>query len=59
MTEAQRLQQAGQAEAAVALYRDFIAEGPPAMRHVACFNLGTSLAEMSRSADAEAEAEAA
>jgi predicted O-linked N-acetylglucosamine transferase (SPINDLY family) len=54
VTEAQRLQQAGQAEAAVALYRDFIADGPPAMRHVACFNLGTSLGAMNRSADAEA-----
>lgn len=54
VTEAQRLQQAGQAEAAVALYRDFIAEGPAGMRHVACFNLGTSLAAMNRSAEAEA-----
>ena len=54
VTEAQRLQQAGQAEAAVALYRDFIVEGPPAMRHVACFNLGTSLGAMNRSAEAEA-----
>jgi len=53
VTEAQRLQQAGQAAAAVALYRDFIAEGPAGMRHVACFNLGTSLAAMNRSAEAE------
>jgi predicted O-linked N-acetylglucosamine transferase (SPINDLY family) len=54
VTEAQRLQQAGQAETAVALYRDFIADGPPAMRHVACFNLGTTLGAMNRGADAEA-----
>ncbi|MBL8349009.1 MAG: tetratricopeptide repeat protein [Burkholderiaceae bacterium] len=54
VTEAQRLQQAGQAAAAVALYRDFIADGPPAMRHVACFNLGTTLGALNRSAEAEA-----
>ena len=54
VTEAQRLQQAGQADAAVALYRAFIAEGPPGMRHVACFNLGTSLGALNRSAEAEA-----
>ena len=54
VTEAQRLQQAGQAAAAVLLYQDFITEGPPAMRHVACFNLGTSLGAMNRSSDAEA-----
>ena len=54
VTEAQRLQQAGQADAAVALYRDFIAAGAPTMRHVACFNLGTTLGAMNRSAEAEA-----
>ena len=54
VTEAQRLQQAGQAETAVAMYTDWIADGPPAMRHVACFNLGTLLGALQRSAEAEA-----
>ena len=53
VTEAQRLQQAGQADAAVALYQRWIADGPVAMRHVACFNLGTTLGTLNRSAEAE------
>jgi predicted O-linked N-acetylglucosamine transferase (SPINDLY family) len=54
VTEAQRLQQAGQVDAAVSLYRDFIADGAAVMRHVACFNLGTTLGAMNRPDDAEA-----
>lgn len=55
VTEAQRLQQAGQAEAAVALYRQWLDEGGPAgLRHVAQFNLGTLLGALNRTADAEA-----
>ena len=54
VTEAQRLQQAGQADAAVALYQRWIVDGPVAMRHVACFNLGTTLGALNRGADAEA-----
>ena len=55
VTEAQRLQQAGQAEAAVALYRGWLDGGAPAgMRHVALFNLGTLLGALGRSAEAEA-----
>lgn len=53
VTQAQRLQQGGQADAAVALYRDFIADGAAAMRHVACFNLGTTLGSLNRHAEAE------
>jgi predicted O-linked N-acetylglucosamine transferase (SPINDLY family) len=51
--DAQQLQQAGQAEDAVALYRDWIAQGDVAMRHVACFNLGTLLGSLQRPAEAE------
>ena len=54
VTEAQRLQQGGQADAAVALYQRWIVDGPVAMRHVACFNLGTTLGALNRGADAEA-----
>jgi len=54
VTEAQRLQQGGQADAAVALYQRWIVDGPVAMRHVACFNLGTTLGALNRSAEAEA-----
>ena len=54
VSEAQRLQQAGLADAAVALYQRWIADGPPAMRHVACFNLGTLLGGLGRTAEAEA-----
>ena len=56
---AHRLQQAGQMDAAVALYQRWIADGPPAMRHVACFNLGTLLGGLNRPADAEAAYRAA
>lgn len=52
--EAQRLQQLGQVDQAVALYRDWIAEGEQAMRHVACFNLGTLLGNLGRHDEAEA-----
>ena len=53
VTEAQRLQQAGHADAAVALYQGWIVDGPAGMRHVACFNLGTLLGGLNRAADAE------
>ena len=54
VTEAQRLQQAGLTDAAVDLYRQWIESGPEAMRHVACFNLGTLLGALSRTDEAEA-----
>ena len=54
VTEAQRLQQAGRTDAAVVLYQQWLQDGPPAMRHVACFNLGTLLGALQRSAEAEA-----
>lgn len=54
VTEAQRLQQGGQVDAAVALYQRWISTGPAAMRHVACFNLGTLLGALNRQAAAEA-----
>ena len=50
VNEAQRLQHAGQAAAAERAYLDWIADGPPGLRHVACFNLGTM-----RSADGRNE----
>ena len=54
VTEAQRLQQAGRTDAAVVLYQQGRQAGPPAMRHVACFTLGTLLGALPRSAEAEA-----
>ncbi len=54
VSQAHRLQQAGQSDAAVALYQAWIVDGPLAMRHVACFNLGTLLGGLNRNADAEA-----
>ena len=57
VSQAQRLQQAGQIDAAVALYQRWIADSPLATRpmaHVACFNLGTLLGALNRSAEAEA-----
>ncbi len=54
VNEAQRLQQAGSTEAAVALYRQWLQDGPPPMRHVAFFNLGTLLGALQRPAEAEA-----
>ena len=57
VNEAQRLQQAGRVDAAVTLYQQWIAAGPLAqrgLRHVACFNLGTLLSALQRSAEAEA-----
>ena len=53
VTEAQRLQQAGNADGAVALYQGWLADGQAGMRHVACFNLGTLLGGLNRPADAE------
>ena len=53
VNQAQGLQQAGQAAAAVVLYQRWIAGGPLPMRHVACFNLGTLLGALNRPADAE------
>ncbi|MEK8047085.1 tetratricopeptide repeat protein [Ideonella margarita] len=50
---AQRLQDAGQADAAVQLYRNWLDGNTSPLRHVAWFNLGTLLG--SRQADAEAE----
>ena len=52
--QAQRLQQAGQADQAAALYGDWIALGPVPMRHVACFNWGTQLSALGRLDEAEA-----
>ena len=52
--DAQRLQQAGRVDEAVAMYRAWIDEGDLGMRHVACFNLGTLLGNLSRPAEAEA-----
>jgi len=59
VTTAQRLQQGGRADDAVALYQGWIADGPAAMRHVACFNLGTLLGGLNRSDEAEAAYRAA
>ena len=55
VTEAQRLQQGGRVDEAVALYRRWIDDGGALpLRHVACFNLGTLLGAQNRSAEAEA-----
>ncbi len=54
VNQAQRLQQAGDNAAAAALYQRWIAEGSPALRHVAWFNLGTLLGAMRRDEEAEA-----
>ena len=54
VSEAQRLYATSHADAAVALYQRWIADGPPAMRHVACFNLGTLLGGLGRTAQADA-----
>jgi predicted O-linked N-acetylglucosamine transferase (SPINDLY family) len=51
---AQRLQQSGQVAEAVALYQRWIGQGPPGMRHVACFNQGTLLGQLNRTAEAGA-----
>ncbi len=59
VNEAQRLQGAGQVDAAVALYRQWLQDGPPALRHVAWFNLGTLLGVLQRPAEAEAAYRAA
>ena len=52
--DAQRLQQTGQADLAVAMYEDWTIHGDPAMRHVACFNLGSLLGTLNRAEEAEA-----
>lgn len=52
--QAQHLQQAGRIDEAVALYQDWIAQGPVATRHIACFNLGTLQGAAGRPAQAEA-----
>ena len=54
LDQAQRLQQAGQAAQAAALYADWIAQGPAPLRHVASFNRGTLLSSLGRNAEAEA-----
>ena len=57
VNEAQRLQQAGQTGAAVALYQDWLDHGPLNTRHlchIANFNLGTLLGVLNRAAEAEA-----
>jgi predicted O-linked N-acetylglucosamine transferase (SPINDLY family) len=53
VNEAQRLQAGGRTDAAVALYQQWLQAGPSAMRHVACFNLGTLLGALQRPAEAE------
>ncbi len=53
VNEAQRLQAGGRTDAAVALYQRWLQSGPVAMRHVACFNLGTLLGALQRPAEAE------
>jgi len=57
--DAQRLQNAGEMDAAVALYQDWVQRGDAGMRHVACFNLGTLLGGQGRHAEAEAAYEQA
>ena len=54
VSEAQRLQTAGQVEAAVVLYQKWIESGPVGMQHVACFNLGALLGGLGRNDEAEA-----
>jgi len=54
MSAAAQLQQAGQAEAAVALYDCWIRHSPSPLRHVACFNWGTMLSSLGRDDEAEA-----
>ncbi|MBI5258684.1 MAG: tetratricopeptide repeat protein [Burkholderiales bacterium] len=55
MAQAQALQQAGQPEAAAALYQRWLAEAPDApLRHAALFNLGTLLSTLQREPEAEA-----
>jgi predicted O-linked N-acetylglucosamine transferase (SPINDLY family) len=54
MDRAQQLQEAGQADGAVALYEAWLAHTPgAAMRQVAFFNLGTALVSLNRHAEAE------
>ncbi|HSW05216.1 acetylglucosamine transferase [Aquabacterium sp.] len=55
MGQAGALQQAGQPEAAAALYQQWLAEaGPVPLRHVALFNCGTLLSALQRENEAEA-----
>ena len=59
MHEAQALQNAGQATAAVQLYATWLAHTASPLRHVACFNRGTLLAGLQRNDEAEAAYRAA
>ena len=52
--QAQRLQLAGLASQAAALYADWVGQGPAPMRHVASFNWGTLLSSLGRLDEAEA-----
>ncbi len=54
VSEAQRLQNAGQVIEAVLMYRRWITTSAVGLRHVACFNLGTLLGGLNRGAEAEA-----
>ena len=59
VNEAQRLQSQGRSDAAVALYQQWLVDGPPGLRHVAWFNLGTLLSPLQRATEAEAAYRAA
>jgi len=59
VNEAQRLQSAGRTDAAVALYQQWLQDGPQPLRHVAQFNLGTLLGSLQRTGEAEAAYRAA
>jgi len=48
-----RLQQAGVATAAALLYQNWVAATPSPFRHVACFNWGAILGDLTRHAEAE------
>ena len=59
VNEAQRLQQGGRTDAAVALYQQWLQSGPVAMRHVAWFNLGALQGGLQQTGEAEAAYRAA
>lgn len=54
MNRATQLQQAGQGEAAAAVYEDWLSRTDGPLRHVASFNLGTVLSTLGRDDAAEA-----
>lgn len=54
LTEAARLQQIGRADAAAALYQDWIRGSGSPLVQVACFNMGTLLSQLGRDDEAEA-----